>query len=86
MNKDQVKGIIDEVAGTAKRKAGELTDNHKLQLEGMVQQAKGKAEGAWGKTTEAVHHAIGNCDAHLDAHAKQGSKGARTGTERSASK
>jgi hypothetical protein len=27
MNKDQVKGIIDEVAGTAKRKAGELTDN-----------------------------------------------------------
>ncbi len=68
MNEDQVKGIIDEVAGTAKRKAGELTDNPKLQLEGMVQQAKGKAEGAWGKATDAFHNAIENTEAHLDAH------------------
>ena len=49
MNKDRVNGMIDEVAGSAKRKAGELTDNPKLQVEGMVQQAKGKVEGAWGK-------------------------------------
>jgi uncharacterized protein YjbJ (UPF0337 family) len=68
MNKDQVKGIIDEVAGTAKRKAGELTDNPKLQVEGMVQQANGKAENAWGKATVAVHDAIKNTEAHLDAH------------------
>ena len=34
MNKDQVKGIIDEVAGSAKRKAGELTGNTQLQVEG----------------------------------------------------
>ena len=34
----------------------------------MVQQAKGKAEGAWGKAKDAVHDAIENTEAHLDAH------------------
>ena len=68
MNKNQVKGIIDDVAGTVKRKAGELSDNPKLQLKGVVQQAKGKAEGTWGKAAEAVHHAIKNTAMHLDTH------------------
>lgn len=68
MNKNQVKGIIDEVAGTAKRKAGAVTDNPKLQLEGMAQQAKGKVEGAWGKAKDAVRDAIENTEAHLDTH------------------
>jgi uncharacterized protein YjbJ (UPF0337 family) len=67
MNKDRVKGIIDEVAGTAKRKAGELTDNPKLQVEGIVQQAKGKVEGAWGKAKEALNDAIDDTEVHLDA-------------------
>lgn len=66
MNTNQVKGIIDEVAGTAKRKAGELTDNPKLQAEGMIQQAKGRVEGAWGKTRDVVHDAIKNTEVHLD--------------------
>ncbi len=68
MNRNQVKGIIDEVAGTAKRKAGELTDNPKLQLEGMVQQANGKVEGAWGKARDAVHGALENTEVHLNTH------------------
>jgi uncharacterized protein YjbJ (UPF0337 family) len=74
MNKDQVKGIIDEVAGCAKRKAGELTDNPKLQAEGVAQQLKGKAEGAWGKAKEAVSDAIEGTEVHLDAHVKLGLK------------
>jgi len=28
---------------------GELTDNPKLRVKGMVQQAKGKVEGAWAR-------------------------------------
>jgi uncharacterized protein YjbJ (UPF0337 family) len=67
-------GIIDEVAGSAKRKAGELTDNPKLRAEGMVQQVKGKVEGAWGKAKEAVHDAIEGTEVHLDAHVKLGLK------------
>jgi uncharacterized protein YjbJ (UPF0337 family) len=74
MNKDQMKGIIDEVAGSAKRKAGELTDNPKLQAEGMAQQVKGKVEGAWGKAKEAVQDAITGSEVHLDAHMKLGLK------------
>lgn len=68
MNKDRVISIIDEVAGSAKRKAGELTDNPKLQVEGMVQQVKGKVEGAWGKAKDVVHDAIEKTEVHLDTH------------------
>jgi uncharacterized protein YjbJ (UPF0337 family) len=68
MNKDRVKGMIDEVAGSAKRRAGALTGNSHLQVEGMAQQAKGKVENAWGKAKDAVHDAIEDTEVHLDAH------------------
>jgi len=57
MNEDRVKGTIDEVMGSAKRRAGELTDDKKLQVEGMVQQVKGKVENAWGKAKDVVDEA-----------------------------
>ena len=40
MNKDRVKGVVDEMAGSAKRKAGALSGNTQLEIEGMVQQVK----------------------------------------------
>jgi uncharacterized protein YjbJ (UPF0337 family) len=66
--------MIDEVAGSAKRKTGELTDNPKLEVKGMVQQAKGKFEGAWGKAKEAAHNASGCSEVHVDARVKLGMK------------
>jgi uncharacterized protein YjbJ (UPF0337 family) len=57
MDKDRIKGTIDEVAGSAKRQAGELTGNTQLQVKGMAQQVKGKVEIAWGKAKDAVHDA-----------------------------
>ena len=73
MNKDRVKGMIDWlVAGSAKRKAGRLTGNTQLKVEGMVQQAKGKAEGAWGKAKDAVCDAIEGADVHLNARRETG--------------
>ena len=66
MNRDQVKGTIDEVAGGAKRKAGALTGNTKLEVEGMVQHAMGKVENAWGKTKNAVRDAVEDSEVHLD--------------------
>lgn len=57
MNKDRVKGTIDEAAGLAKRKAGELMGNTQLEVEGVVQEVKGKVENAWGKAKDAVHDA-----------------------------
>jgi len=57
VNKDRVKGTLDEVAGTAKRKAGEWAGDGELQVEGMVQQVKGKLENAWGKAKDVVKEA-----------------------------
>jgi len=57
MNRDRVKGTIDEAAGLAKRKTGELMGSTGLEVEGMVQQVKGKVENAWGKAKDAVHEA-----------------------------
>jgi uncharacterized protein YjbJ (UPF0337 family) len=65
-----VNGTIDEVVGSAKRKAGELTGNTTLQVKGMAQQVKGKVENAWGKATEAVQEATENTEVHLDTHVK----------------
>jgi uncharacterized protein YjbJ (UPF0337 family) len=65
-----MKGIMDEVIGTAKRKVGELTDNPQLQVEGMAQQVKGKVETAWGKTKEAVSEVLETAELHIDTHAQ----------------
>ncbi|MGA2277793.1 MAG: CsbD family protein [Terracidiphilus sp.] len=52
--KDQVKGTIDDVAGRAKRQVGEWTGDTNAQIEGAVQQVKGKAEKAWGNAKDAA--------------------------------
>jgi uncharacterized protein YjbJ (UPF0337 family) len=54
MNKNRVKGAIDELAGNAKRKAGKLTGNTSLQVEGIVQQAKGTIRNTLGKVEDAI--------------------------------
>jgi len=70
MNKDRVKGTIDEVMGSAKRRAGELTDNSQLQVEGMVQQVKGKVENAWGNAKDVVHEANQEAEVKHDTRIK----------------
>jgi uncharacterized protein YjbJ (UPF0337 family) len=54
MNKDRVKGTIDEVVGSAKQTAGKLAGNKPLQVKGIAQQMKGKLENSLGKTKDAV--------------------------------
>lgn len=72
MNKDRVMGTMDEAVGSAKRKAGHLTGNTKLQVEGIAQQVKGKVENAWGRTKDAVCDGIQDAELHLDAHVEVG--------------
>lgn len=57
MNKDQVKGTIDDAAGRAKRQVGEWTGDTNAQAEGMGQQVKGKLEKGWGAVKDAAHSA-----------------------------
>jgi uncharacterized protein YjbJ (UPF0337 family) len=73
--------MINEVAGSAKRKAGELAGNPKLQVEGMAQQVKGKAEGALGLAKEAVQVAMKGAEVHIDAHVKLGLKNSTADAE-----
>ncbi len=58
MNQDRLKGTLDEVVGAVKRKAGELTHDTPLQVEGIAQQVKGKLENTWGKAKDAVRDAV----------------------------
>ena len=54
MNKDQVKGRATEVKGALKEAAGKLVGNQKLQGEGLMDQAKGKAQAGYGDAKEEV--------------------------------
>jgi uncharacterized protein YjbJ (UPF0337 family) len=56
MNKDQVKGAINDAAGRAKRQVGEWTGNPDTQVEGAAQQLKGKVQKAWGNAKEAAQN------------------------------
>jgi uncharacterized protein YjbJ (UPF0337 family) len=53
MDKLRVKGAIDQVVGSAKRHAGNLTGNTGTEVKGAVQQVKGKVETAVGKLKDA---------------------------------
>jgi uncharacterized protein YjbJ (UPF0337 family) len=57
MDKDRVKGAIDDAAGRAKRQVGEWTGNTNAQVEGAAQQIKGKAEKAVGNAKDAFRNA-----------------------------
>jgi uncharacterized protein YjbJ (UPF0337 family) len=57
MDKDRMKGKLNDAAGRAKRQVGEWTDDSELQAEGTSQQVKGKVQNAWGKTKDAVRDA-----------------------------
>ncbi len=60
MNKDQVKGAVNDAAGRAKRQVGEWTGNTDAQVEGAAQQIKGKAQKVVGNVKEAAHDASKN--------------------------
>src|ERR1035437_2533900 len=49
MNKDQVKGTVNDIAGKAQVGAGRLVGNKEQQAKGSQKQAEGKAEEGAGK-------------------------------------
>ena len=56
MDKNRIKGKVDEAAGRAKRQVGEWTGDTQSQGEGAVQEVKGRAENAWGKLKDSARH------------------------------
>ena len=57
VDKDRVEGTGDQVKGSVKKGAGEVTGNERLQNEGSSQKSKGKIEEGWGKTKDAARDA-----------------------------
>jgi uncharacterized protein YjbJ (UPF0337 family) len=57
MNNSKVKGTTDELLGSAKQEVGKLTGDSTLQVEGIIQQAKGNLENAWGNAKDVVNEA-----------------------------
>jgi uncharacterized protein YjbJ (UPF0337 family) len=62
MDKDQVKGAINDAAGRAKRQVGEWTGNTDAQVEGAAQQIKGKVQKVVGNVKDAARDANANLD------------------------
>jgi uncharacterized protein YjbJ (UPF0337 family) len=54
LDKDRVKGSINDAAGRAKRQLGEWAGDSEAQIRGLAQEVKGKAQKAWGDLKHAV--------------------------------
>jgi uncharacterized protein YjbJ (UPF0337 family) len=54
MNKDQIKGRVEQVSGKIKEAAGKVVGNDRLQTEGLAEQVKGKVQAGFGDTKEDV--------------------------------
>lgn len=60
MDKNRVKGTINEVVGSAKRHVGGMTGNSKTEVEGAAQQLKGKVQNTVGKVKDAARNTRDN--------------------------
>jgi uncharacterized protein YjbJ (UPF0337 family) len=57
MNKNQVKGVVKEIAGKVQEEAGKLVGNNEQQAKGLSKQIIGQAEKVYGDAKEAVKNA-----------------------------
>jgi uncharacterized protein YjbJ (UPF0337 family) len=53
MDKDRIKGKMEDVGGRVKRQVGEWTGDSKTQAEGAGDQLKGKARNMMGRIKDA---------------------------------
>lgn len=52
MNKDQVRGRMEELAGKTKKVAGKVVQSPTLRQKGRLQETAGKARAAYGDAKE----------------------------------
>jgi uncharacterized protein YjbJ (UPF0337 family) len=58
MNKDQVKGRVEDAKGKVKEAAGKAVGNDRLAAEGQVDQVAGKTQAKVGDAKESVKKTI----------------------------
>jgi len=57
MNKDQVKGRVEEAKGKVKETAGKMMGDENLEIKGKVQKNVGKGQAAYGDAKEEIKRA-----------------------------
>lgn len=58
MDKDRIKGKMEDAGGRVERQVGEWTGDKKAQAEGLKHQIKGKARNVAGKIKDAGREAM----------------------------
>ena len=58
MDKDRIKGSVEQAKGSVKEAFGKVTGDAKLEVEGGNEKAAGKAQSAVGGVKDAVRDAI----------------------------
>jgi uncharacterized protein YjbJ (UPF0337 family) len=58
MNRDEVKGKVDQASGTVKERAGRAMNDPVLEEKGADQRASGKIEEGFGKARRKVGEAM----------------------------
>lgn len=58
MNKNQIKGRINEAKGKGKELAGKAVGNKRLKRQGKVEKLGGKAEAAYGDLKKEVQRGM----------------------------
>ncbi|TFY99752.1 CsbD family protein [Ramlibacter rhizophilus] len=73
MNKDQVKGRVDEMAGKAQKNLGDATGSHEHEAKGMAREAKGKVQKNWGDAKDDAQKSTEHrTDTHTDTTHRKG--------------
>ena len=58
MDKDQIKGAVDQAKGTLKEAAGKTIGDKKMETEGVVDKLTGKVESAVGGAKETLRDVV----------------------------
>ena len=66
MDKDRIKGKVEDIGGRIQRQAGEWTGDDKSQAEGLKHQVKGKTRNMVGKVKDAGRDAMNDLNRQDD--------------------
>ena len=58
MDKDQIRGAVDQAKGTVKEAVGKTIGDKKIETEGVVDKLTGKVESAVGGAKETLRDAV----------------------------
>jgi uncharacterized protein YjbJ (UPF0337 family) len=58
MNKDQIKGVANDLVGRVQEEAGKLVGSKEQQAKGLGKQVSGKAQKAVGDAKEIIKDAV----------------------------